>query len=385
MKKLPMLAMFASLLGACTTSWNTAFDERFPEADRGTVEIAAVSEALTLARAEVAGVKRVFAVTGYRGGEVTSVDLSGLLDRDVIDPAALFAELGYETLRDRIASAPEKFHLTVLADRLVRPLDFDDRHIAVGTNYPEHASDAGTTTPFLFPKIVEPGTSGDDVSTRGSLLDYEVEIAAVPLEPLTAGAPPRFLGLVLANDFTDRGLLLHLVDRDDIESGKGFTTGKGFPGALPVGNLLVIPRDWRTFVPGLELRLFVNDRLRQRSRASEMVWDTAQVFERIFAKKGVTWEHEGGAVALFDGDAIAARTLVLTGTPHGTVFDGVPRGVMARGLLRWLAGGWSKSIPEQVIDAYVEAAREAKAYLQPGDRVAIHVHRLGELKSRVVP
>lgn len=385
MKRFLMIAMLSSLLGACGVSWNRAYDERFPEADRGTVEIAPLTEALTFARAEVAGVKRVLAVTSYREGRLEAVDLSALLDRDVIDPAAIFVEKGYDALRDAIAAAPPKARLSVLADRLAIPVDSDDRHIAVGTNYPEHASDAGTTHPFLFPKIVQPGASGDEVGTRGSLLDYEVEVAAVTLAPLSADAPPEFLGFVLANDFTDRGLLMRVVDRNDIESGKGFTTGKSFPGSLPVGNLLVIPRDWRTFVPALELRLFVNDRLRQRSRASEMVWDTAEVLRQVFAKKGVSWEHQGERFPLFDGDAIPARTLVLTGTPHGTVFDGVPPGIIASGLLRWLAGGWSLSVPEQVIAAYADAAREAKAYLQPEDRVAIHVHRLGELKSRVVP
>lgn len=380
-----MIAMLSSLLGACNVSWNTAFDEKFPEAERGSVEIADPSVALTFARMEVAGRNRVIAVRGYRGGLVEAVDLSTVLMRDVEDPVDLFARRGYELLETDIATAPDKARLKVMVDRLVMPVDFGDRHIAVGTNYPEHASDAGTTRPFLFPKVVQPGFSGDEVSTRGSLLDYEVEVAVIPLEPLAQGASPKYLGLMLANDFTDRGQLMSLVDRNDIESGKGFTTAKSFPGSLPVGNLLVIPKDWRTFVPALELRLFVNGDLRQRSRASEMVWGVDEVFAQIFRRKGTEWEDAGRRFALHDGDEIPARTLVLTGTPHGTVFDGVPPAIMAKGVLRWLAGGWGLSIPAQVIDAYKDAAREAKAYLQPGDEVAIHVQRLGELKNRVRP
>lgn len=385
MKKLPMIAMLSTLLSACDVSWNTAFDEKFPDADRGSVEIADPSVALTFARVEMGGKNRLLAVTAYRGGVVEAVDLSVVLLRDVTDPVDLFVERGYDQLRSDITAAPDKARVKVMVDRLAIPIEFGDRHIAVGTNYPEHASDAGTTRPFLFPKVVQPGTSGDEVGTRGSLLDYEVEVAAVPLEPLAPGAPPPFFGLILANDFTDRGQLLHLVDRNDIESGKGFTTGKSFPGSLPVGNLFVIPREWRSFVPALELRLFVNDDLRQRSRAGEMVWDVGAVFEQVFLRKGVQWEDAGRKVALFDGDTIPARTLVLTGTPHGTAFDGVPAAILARGVLRWLAGGWGLSIPTQVIEAYKDAARDARAYLQPGDDVAIHVHRLGELKSRVRP
>lgn len=384
MKKPLVIAMLSGLLSSCTIAWNTAYDEGFPEAERGNVEIAALEEALTFARVEAAGVKRALAVTAYHDGQVETVDLSALLHVDVIDPARLFVQHGYDTLRDAIAAAPASTRLTVAVDRLLIPVDFGDRHIAVGTNYPEHASDAGTVRPFLFPKVVQPGCSGDEVSTCGSLLDYEVEIAAVTLEPLRGGEDPRYLGLMLANDFTDRELLMRVVDRRDIESGKGFTTGKSFPGSLPLGNLLVVPRNWRTFVPGIELRLFVNDRLRQRSRASEMIWNTSEIFRQVLARKGSTWEFRGTEIALFDGDAIAGHTLVLTGTPHGTVFDGVPPKVIASGLLRWLAGGWSEGIAGQVIAAYVDAARSAKAYLQPGDRVVIHVHRLGELRSRVV-
>lgn len=380
-----MVAMLSSLLGACTASWNPAYDEVFPEDERGTVEIAEPGEALTFARMDVDGKKRVLAVTGYRNGFVDGVDLGDLLGRDVDDPVSLFVERGYDALKNDVASAPAAARRRVDAGGLAIPVDFGERHIAVGTNYPEHASDAGTTKPFLFPKVVQPGRAGDEVSTRASLLDYEVEIAAVTLEPVAAGAAPAFVGLMLANDFTDRGLLFELVDRHDIESGKGFTTAKSFPGSLPVGNLLVIPRDWRAFVPGLELRLFVNGALRQRSRASLMVWDTAEVFAQVFGRRGARWDHAGTSFALFDGDAIPARTLVLTGTPHGTVFDGIPPRVIAAGLLRWFAGGWTAGIPVQVVAAYRDAATKARAYLQPGDEVAIHVQRLGELKSRVVP
>ncbi|MFN2425437.1 MAG: fumarylacetoacetate hydrolase family protein, partial [Candidatus Binatia bacterium] len=284
-----------------------------------------------------------------------------------------------------VLDAPASARVSVPAAELLIPVDFGDRHIAVGTNYPEHADDAGTTRPFLFPKVVQPGLTGDPVSAGSGLLDYEVEIAVMTLEPLAPGTSPRFLGFVLANDFTDRETLMHAVDRGDIESGKGFTTGKSFHGFLPVGSLLVIPRDYRTFATGLELRLFVNDALRQRSPASQMVWNIDEVLAQTLARKDVRWEHRGDQVALFDGDEIAPRTLVLTGTPHGTVFSGVPSGVMVAGIGRWLLGGWSKGPAGNVIDAYVAAARDAKAYLQPGDEVLIHVERLGQLQSRVVP
>jgi 2-keto-4-pentenoate hydratase/2-oxohepta-3-ene-1,7-dioic acid hydratase in catechol pathway len=385
MKRFPVMAMLSTFLTACTGAWEPAFHEQFREEERGDVAIADPDEALTFARIPTARGPRVIAVTAWRGGMVEGVDLSAALAREVDDPVTLFFERGYDRLRGDVLAAPPTARVTRPAEQLAIPVDFGDQHIAVGTNYPEHADDVGTTRPFLFPKRVQPGVSGDPVSAGSGLLDYEVEIAVVLLEALEKGTSPRFLGLMLANDFTDRETLMHAVDRNDIESGKGFTTGKSFPGYLPVGHLLVIPRDYRAFARDIELRLFVNDALRQRALGSKMVWDIDEVLTQTMMRGDLRWEHRGRRVALFEGESIPARTLVLTGTPHGTVFSGVPTRVIASGLVRWLLGGWDKSPPEQVIEAYVAAAREATAYLQPSDDVQIHVQRLGQIRSNVVP
>lgn len=378
-------AMLSTLTSACAARWEPAFDERLPDSERGNIAIAAPVDALTFARMPTSAGPRVIAVTVWKSGTVEGVDLSALLGADISDPVSLFLERGYDALRDGVLGAPPDARVSLPADKLLLPLDLGANHIAVGTNYPEHANDAGTTTPFLFPKLVQPGLSGAAVRVGNGLLDYEVEIAVMPLEPLRRGESPPHLGLLLANDFTDRETLMHAIDRSDIESGKGFTTGKSFPGYLPVGALLVIPRDYREFTRGIEIRLYVNNDLRQRALGSQMVWDVDEVLAQTLARKDVRWEHRGQTVGLFEGDAIAARTLVLTGTPHGTVFSGVPTGVIVSGIARWLFGGWSKSPPEQVMEAYAASAREAKAYLQPEDEVLIHVDRLGQIRSRVIP
>lgn len=384
MPKAVMLAMISTLLAACSPKWEPAFHERYPEEERGTVEIADPADALTFARYRSSGGPRVMLVTAWTGDQVEGVDVGALHGREPDDAVALFGAVGYDRLLPDIATAPAAARVKVPAEDLLLPVDFGSDHIAVGTNYPEHASDAGTTRPFLFPKLVQPTASGDPVGAGSGLLDYEVELAVVPLEPLAKNESPPVLGFILANDFTDRETLMHAVDRNDVESGKGFTTGKSFPGYLPVGQLFVVPRDWRAFAKNLELRLFVNGDLRQRAKVPEMVWDIDEVLRQVWARQGVRWEHRGEQVALFEGDAIPARTLVLTGTPHGTVFDGVPPQVIARGLVSFALGGWSRGIAGSVIEAYVASAREAKAYLQPGDEVLIHVQRLGQIRSRVV-
>jgi 2,4-diketo-3-deoxy-L-fuconate hydrolase len=381
-------ALVVALVTGCSDMFQPAFDETLSESDRRTVEIADPEVALTFARVQTPQGPQVVAVTSWKEGSIEGVLLLARYGKSVPDVPSLFLERGYDGVLEDLKTAPPRglSRAKIDVDELVAPVDFGDHHIAVGTNYPEHASDAGTTRPFLFPKIVQPGVSGDDVSAGTGLLDYEVEIAAMTLEPLAPGEAPRYLGFLASNDFTDRETLMHALDRNDIESGKGFTTGKSFPGFLPVGPLLVIPRDYRSFSRELEIRLYVNDALRQKARGDEMVWDVDEILRQVFARKDVHWDFRGRQVALYDGDAVPARTLILSGTPHGTVFDGVPARIMASGITSWIFGGFLARGPaEQVIESYVAAARDARAYLQPGDEVLIHIPRLGQIASHVKP
>jgi 2-keto-4-pentenoate hydratase/2-oxohepta-3-ene-1,7-dioic acid hydratase in catechol pathway len=375
------------LLNSCAPDWEPAFDDVVDASEFGTIQIAELDEALTFARTGRDGVRRVLAVTRYQQGTVEAVDLGVALGRDVQSPIAIFLEQGYDRLRETVLGAAADARLTVPAADLVMPIDLRDHHIAVGTNFPEHAGEAGVDEgPFLFPKTVRPTGPYSPVSAGDGLFDYEVEVAWVTLEPLSADAAPAHMGVILCNDYTDRDTLLRHVDVWDIESGKGFTTGKSFPGFLPVGNLFIVPQDFRAFVAELELRLYVKGALRQRSAASEMVWDFDRIISDTFARRGVRWEHRDRQVSLLgESDVIADRTLVMSGTPHGTVFAGVGLRYQAKGLFAWLAGGWSDPLPSHVIDAYVEDARAAGAYVQPGDEVVIHVNRAGVIRNSVAP
>jgi 2-keto-4-pentenoate hydratase/2-oxohepta-3-ene-1,7-dioic acid hydratase in catechol pathway len=271
------------------------------------------------------------------------------------------------------------------AGDLVMPIDLGDHHIAAGTNYPEHAGEAQVEDgPFLFAKLVKPTGPYAPVAVGEALLDYEVELAWVTLAPVEEGDRPTAIGLVLCNDYTDRATLLRHVDPWDPTSGKGFTTGKSAPGFLPIGNLFVIPRDARGFAAALELRLFVNDRLRQRARVSEQIWDLDAMLAETWARRTVTWDHRGSRVALVPAGTIPARTLLMSGTPGGTIFTGIGLGTRATGAFSWLASGASGSLTGAVIEAYIRDARAAATYLQAGDRVTIHVDRLGVIDNHIV-
>lgn len=408
------LAMFT---GGCGGDWKPAFDEAAPANLFDDVTIADPDEALTFARIGAPGQHRLLAVTRYHGGVLSAVDLSAAGgNRPRQDAGELLLELGYDGVRDLVRGAADSARLEVPAGDLVIPVDVHEHHIAAATNFPEHAGDAGVEKgPFLFAKLVTPTESTSTVSARGGLLDYEVEVAWLTFAPLAqdgkaargaSAAPgadlPRdsnaspntkpaagvgLIGLILANDYTDRETLLHHINPFDVESGDGFTTGKSAPGWLPLGNLLVVPRDHRSFVRDLELRLYVNGSLRQRSRANEMIWDFDEVVAHTFAWKDKRWEHRGEQVSLLGAspDAIAAHTLILSGTPHGTVFAGLRARHFLGGLGRWLTGGWSRAPFHSVADAYAADARSVSAYLQPGDKVDIHVERLGVLRNTIIP
>lgn len=378
------LPTFATLLGSW--GWEPAFDETAAPGAFDDVAIADPSEALTFARSLQDGTPHVVAVRGYRQGLVDAVDLSAAFGRPVTSAAALFREQGYDALARAVAGAAQEHVVFVPAAQLVTPLDLGGAHVAAGTNYPEHAGEAGVKEgPFLFVKQVEATGPYATVSAGDGLLDYEVEIALVPLSPIRADEQPAHVGLVLANDYTDRATLLRHVDPFDVASGKGFTTGKSFPGYMPIGNLLVIPRDFRRFVPAVEMKLYVDGHLRQREHGRAMIWDCDELLAQTFARASLTWEHRGAQVSLLGGgDALGEDALLLTGTPHGTVFAGISSLQKARGLVRWAYEGFTGPVTNGVVETYVDDARAAGVFLKPGDEVAIHVDRLGVIRNRVV-
>jgi 2-keto-4-pentenoate hydratase/2-oxohepta-3-ene-1,7-dioic acid hydratase in catechol pathway len=381
---LPLL-LFIGLLGACSSDWEPAFDATVDPSELDSVAIADPENALTFARIGSDGRRRLIAVTRYEAGSVEGVDLSVSLGRHIGDPIQVFLEEGYEALRGIVLRAAPGARISVPASELVIPLDLRDHQIAAGTNFPEHAGETSVEHgPFLFPKIVSPTGPYSPVRAGTALLDYEAEVAWVPLEPLADPTSPEYMGLVVCNDFTDREKLLRSVDVGNIESGKGFTTGKSFPGYLPVGDLFVVPRDFRAFAENLELRLYVNYRVRQRSMAREMIWDIDDLLAQTWARRSLTWEHRAQQVSLLgESELIPDRILIMSGTPRGTVFRGIATRQKISGFLAWLLGGWGNSIPTHAISAYIDDARSAGVYLQAGDQVAIHVDYLGVIRNEV--
>ena len=350
-----------------------------------TIEIAPLEEALTFARVSGDDGSRLIAVTRYEDGEIGGYDLTALLESKPVDPIALFNEVGYGGLVEKIAAFSVDQQQSYSTADLGIPVDLTSQHVAAGTNFAAHAEESNVEEgPFLFAKMVEPTPFDGPICIDEGLLDFEVELAYVTLEAAPLDAMPEYMGLVVTNDFTNRAKLLWALDPDDVISGKGFTTGKSAPGFMPVGTLFVIPRDYRAFSMGLEMRLTWNDVLRQSAPTSQMIWDIDEIFKQVAARDEVLWDYEGEQVGLpIEDGALPARTLILAGTPEGTIFQGPTTQLMAKGALRWLFGGWEQSLVDNVIDYYIDDRVERKSFAQPGDVIHAQIDHVGEVITTV--
>lgn len=346
------------------------------------MRIAPHSDALTFARTRSGAQHRLILVTKYAGEAVTGVDLTAALGHACDDPITAFAAHGYEALRTAASKAPE---ITVSLDALVLPVELNASHIAVGTNFPEHAKESTVTDgPFLFPKEVDPTPYNTAISAGDALLDYEVELCFVALTDTDISKPVETMGIILCNDVTDRATLMRHIDPRHVTSGKGFTTGKSAPGYLPVGNLFVIPRDLRGFIKGIELRLTRNGVTKQSAMQSEAIWGFDQLLSETLKRQSARWDHRGRTVRLpVDADIIPGRTGILAGTPDGTIFKGLNKSAIPLGIFDWLSGGWSKPVTHWIVERHIAQERRAKVYLQAGERVCINVECLGELRNEI--
>lgn len=343
------LLLLTVALGSSLWLSRSPYDSTLDPALLQAVSIAPPEQALSFARS--AG--RLLLVLHYADDGVDAVDLTTQFALGHDDPLRAYAALGY----DALAAAATAPRTRVAVSALELPLLAPAHNLAIGTNYPEHAREAGLEEqPFLFPKIAAP-TRHDSAVSKGpsTRLDYEAELGLVVLEDLVGPAPaPTRMGLVLCNELTDRWALVRNLKRDTEMGTSGFVDGKSREGFSVLGPLLVIPRDFAAFHPQLRLQLWRNGLLRQDGIASDMVWNPAQQLEQFFARAGWTFHRGDGTVDLLpQPQRIPAGTVIFSGTPAGVIFK--PHNLWA---------GW--------------------LYLQPGEDIAIRADYLGVIRNRIV-
>ena len=313
---------------------------------------------------------------------VTGIDLAPSL-RPGEDAIAAYDRLSYEAIAAFIAAA--KTSVSQDAATLAVPVDLRAVHAAVATNYPEHADEAKVKSgPFMFAKVAQPTASRAVIPASKGLLDYEVELCFVTLAPLPATAGTKG-GLILCNEVTDRAALLRGVDANNTASGKGFTDGKSGAGFLPVGDLFVVPRDIKAFVEPLELHLAVNGGERQGNRVTKWIWDIDRLLVETAKQAGVVWKWRDGSASLPVSRAgtLPDRTLVLAGTPAGTIFQGPGPATFVRGTFDWVAEFGRSGLIKAIIERTIADDRASGGYLQPGDVVSIRAEQMGTLENHI--
>ncbi len=216
--------------------------------------------------------------------------------------------------------------------QLLAPVAAPPQFIGVGLNYRDHAAESGLEVPmapvtfaFLASSVADPGAP--IVLPRFSdKIDWEVELAIVigsggrdipPDQALEAVA-----GYTIVNDVSAR----------DIQLQEGqWGRAKSFDSFKPMGP-------WVTTVDELgdagaiDVRLWVNDVIKQDSNTRELIFDVPAIVSALSA-----------ATTLLPGAVIS------TGTPSGVGF-----------------------------------ARKPPEYLQPGDTVTLEVDGIGRLSNPVV-
>ncbi len=297
--------------------------------------------ALTFARSESSLIR----VVRHLGDVVIGVDISDAIgeSRDLIEA---YNRIGYEGL-----SNLQGDEIRISVNQLQSPIDFTYPSIAAGANYRDHADEVNLDDPpFLFPKLAQASVWNAPVDDY-TRLDYEAELAMVPLSNIEKPGQKVNFGLILCNDFTDRWTLIRQIDLSEPMGITGFTAAKGQATFLPTGYLFVIPKS-PEFYKSISLELTVNGVPRQHFQTSDMILNVEEIVSKTFSMAQSDFFDGDRVVSLLPSGSIPRGTLILTGTGGGVAFKPV--------------NIWNQGF-----------------YLQPGDQVVTQATYLGQLNNRI--
>lgn len=351
--------------------------------------LAPIGEAITLARfAGENGTIRTVIVTGWNGETVTGIDLEELGGSSLDDPFAALASADPTSLATRqIDSLPRS---TIAVADLLPSGPGGEQHIGTGTNFPEHAQEANSTSVFQFPKFGPVSPARTTVrAAPGILLDYEVELCVRFDRDIRnpADFDAAVKGFFLCGDFTNRNALINLADPDNLDSGRGFSDAKSGPDFFPTGPFLVIPNNWREFIANVRMATSVNQSRRQDARGREMTLDFQELVEKAFTDMTEPrFLYQGEHFRLVPAGMIPSTGALMSGTSEGTIFTPPTRGDIIEAFAAYLGAGGPLGG-----EAFFDVARrkfianELKSghYLQSGDVVHYRSDLMGDIAVRV--
>lgn len=353
------------------------------------MRIAPLSEAVTLAQRQRAdGSIATILVTALEGDRLSGIDLALLDAEESAGPLAALASVDEERLQPGALSG-EPIERFAMSD-LLPAAPSGDRHIGTGTNFPEHADESGSDAVFQFPKFGRASPSRMTVAARpDTLLDYEVEFCMrfdreiASIEDFDAATK----GLFLCGDFTDRAKLVRILKTGGLDDGRGFSDGKSREDFYPSGSLLVIPRDWRSFIASERMTTHVNGEPRQDARGREMTLDFRALAEMALGDmERQRFLYQDEMYRLAPQPSITPAMTLMSGTSEGVIFSEPTRGEIIEGAVKWLFDGYwlrGESVIDAVIETLIANRTEAEIFLQPGDVVIHRSSRMGDIIARV--
>lgn len=185
------------------------------------------------------------------------------------------------------------------------PVEFPPKFICLAKNYEEHAKEFGSKPPSEEPVIfAKSGTSVIGhletiyIPTNVGRIDHEVELAIVigkrGKRIKKENAWSHIAGYTIVIDVTARD-----IQRKDVQAQHPWFRSKSFDYFAPMGPWIVTADEIQPPIE-LDIKLWVNDELRQNSNTKNMIFDIPTIIESI--SKYMT---------LYPGDVIS------TGTPEG--------------------------------------------------------------------
>lgn len=376
-------------------AWLTSSDPKFNHA---TFEIepfeASIAEpivAITLAQyINEAGNTVTLLVEKYENDEIIGVDLAEFGAPYLSDPFAVLASIDRAQLQKALPKHFERQSVAVA--RLLPTGPSGTQHLGIGTNFPEHAEEANSSSVFNFPKFGQATPARTSVvSPKVSMLDYEVELCLRFDRPIAtlADFDAAIKGVFLCADFTDRIVLLKLADPDNLDSGYGFSDAKSGKGFFPTGPFLVIPTDWSSFIANTRMMTLINNEPRQDARGREMILDFRALTEKVLTDMvNPRFYYQGNFFKLAPDSRIEKDMALMSGTSEGVIFTTPQRHDYIEILLGYLLKGGPLSgdtLMDFAIPAFIENERASGHFLKPGDNVTYRASHLGEIVVDVTP
>jgi 2-keto-4-pentenoate hydratase/2-oxohepta-3-ene-1,7-dioic acid hydratase in catechol pathway len=330
------------------------------------------------------GKLRTLLVLGYDDDHITGVDLQALGASESPNPFVVLSSLSHEKIQAAIGD--KQAYETVFFTQLLSVAGDGDRHLGIGTNFPEHAEEAASDSVFNFPKFGHASPARTTIPwLTGGLLDYEVELclrfdrAIRSLADFDAAAK----GFFLCGDFTERATLLRLIDPQNLDSGTGFSDGKSGLGFFPSGALLVIPKDWKKFIQNERMTTSMNGKPRQDARGAEMILDYRELTSKVLADMAMPrFLYQNEYVKLAPNNQIDQSMVLMSGTSEGVIFTMPSRADIINGLAAYLSNGAmlnEQPMMKVLIESFIKAEYESKHFMQPGDRIEFASSSMGRI------